>query len=94
VKPHDPIDAIRRKAVEDGAFAFMYKPFDPGDLLAAVNQAMSNCSHVRTNRGAREKELISRCDVWSLIAKIAEHRADLPREGAPWKPSLYSMFSG
>ena len=37
-------DAIRRKALEDGAFAFMYKPFDPGDLLAAVNEALSNCS--------------------------------------------------
>ena len=38
---HD--DEVQRKAIEDGAFAFMYKPFDPGDLLAAVNQAMSNC---------------------------------------------------
>ena len=39
---HD--DAIRRKAVEDGAFAFMYKPFDPGDLLGAINQAVSDWS--------------------------------------------------
>jgi len=36
---HD--DQIRRKALEGGAVAFMYKPFDPGDLLAAVNHAMS-----------------------------------------------------
>jgi FixJ family two-component response regulator len=36
---HD--DEIRRKALDGGAFAFMYKPFDPGDLLAAVNHAMS-----------------------------------------------------
>jgi len=43
---HD--DEVRRKALESGAFAFLYKPFDPGDLLAAVTQAMSNCSHVRT----------------------------------------------
>ena len=40
---HD--DAIRRKAVEDGAFAFMYKPFDPSDLLGAVNRAVSDWSH-------------------------------------------------
>ena len=39
---HD--DVIRSKALKDGAFAFMYKPFDPSDLLAAVNEAMSNCS--------------------------------------------------
>jgi FixJ family two-component response regulator len=38
---HD--DDVRRKALEGGAFAFMFKPFDPGDLLTAVNQAMSNC---------------------------------------------------
>ena len=37
-------DEVRRKALEDGAIAFMYKPFDPGDLLTAVNKAMSNCS--------------------------------------------------
>src|SRR5262245_61303879 len=37
---HD--DEVRRKALEGGAFAFMYKPFDPRDLLAAVNQAISN----------------------------------------------------
>jgi len=43
---HD--DEVRRKALEDGAFAFMYKPFDPSDLLAAVNEAMSNCSQVQT----------------------------------------------
>jgi FixJ family two-component response regulator len=35
---------IRRKALEGGAFAFMYKPYDPGDLLAAVNRAMSDSS--------------------------------------------------
>ena len=39
---HD--DAIRRKAVEDGAFAFMYKPFDPGDLLVAVTRAVNDWS--------------------------------------------------
>jgi len=38
---HD--DEVQRKALEGGAFAFMYKPFDPGDLLTAVNQAMSDC---------------------------------------------------
>ena len=37
-------DEIRRKALEGGAIAFMYKPFDPGDLLAAINQALSDCS--------------------------------------------------
>lgn len=36
-------DEIRRKALEGGAIAFMYKPFDPGDLLAAINQAMNGC---------------------------------------------------
>src|SRR5215510_9129667 len=36
-------EEVRRKALEDGAFAFMYKPFDPGHLLAALNEAMSNC---------------------------------------------------
>src|SRR5215510_7802483 len=39
---HD--DEVRRKALEGGAVAFMYKPFDPGDLLTALNEAMSNCS--------------------------------------------------
>jgi FixJ family two-component response regulator len=34
-------DEVRRKALEGGAFAFIYKPFDPSDLLAIVNQAMS-----------------------------------------------------
>ena len=38
---HD--DEVERKALQGGAFAFMYKPFDPVDLLEAVNQAMSNC---------------------------------------------------
>ena len=37
-------DEVRRKALEGGAFAFMYKPFDPGDLLAALTEAMSMCS--------------------------------------------------
>ena len=37
-------EEVRRKALEGGALAFMYKPFDPGDLLAAVNEAMRNCS--------------------------------------------------
>jgi len=37
-------DEIRRKALAGGAIAFMYKPFDPRDLLAAINQAMSDCS--------------------------------------------------
>lgn len=36
-------DEVRHKALEGGAFAFMYKPFDPGDLLQAVNRAMSDC---------------------------------------------------
>lgn len=36
-------DEIRRKALEGGAIAFMYKPFDPGDLLAAVTRGMSDC---------------------------------------------------
>ena len=40
---HD--DEIRRQALEGGAFAFMYKPFDPGDLLGAVNRAVSDWSH-------------------------------------------------
>jgi FixJ family two-component response regulator len=40
---HD--DEVRRKAMEEGAVAFMYKPFDPGDLLAVVNQAMNECSN-------------------------------------------------
>jgi FixJ family two-component response regulator len=38
---HD--DEIRLKALEGGAFDFIYKPFDPADLLAAVNRAMSKC---------------------------------------------------
>jgi FixJ family two-component response regulator len=37
-------EEMRRKALEGGAFAFLYKPFDPGDLLAAVNRAMSSSS--------------------------------------------------
>ena len=40
---HD--DEIRRQALKGGAFAFMYKPFDPGDLLGAVNRAVSDWSH-------------------------------------------------
>jgi two-component system, LuxR family, response regulator FixJ len=40
---HD--EEIRSKALKGGAFAFIYKPFDPGDLLAAVNRAMSDSSH-------------------------------------------------
>ena len=40
---HD--DEIQRQALEGGAFAFMYKPFDPGDLLGAVNRAVSDWSH-------------------------------------------------
>jgi FixJ family two-component response regulator len=50
---HD--DAVRRKALEGGAFAFMYKPFEPGDLLGAVNQAMSDCSDVRTSEVQEKK---------------------------------------
>jgi FixJ family two-component response regulator len=42
-------DAVRRKAMEDGAFAFMYKPFDPEDLLDAVNGAVSDGSHGEAN---------------------------------------------
>lgn len=34
-------DEIRRQALEGGAFAFMYKPFDPGDLLGVVTRAVS-----------------------------------------------------
>jgi FixJ family two-component response regulator len=39
---HD--DEIRRQALEGGAIAFMYKPFDPGDLLDAVNRAVCDWS--------------------------------------------------
>jgi len=39
---HD--DEVRRKALDGGALAFMYKPFDPSALLAAVYEAMSDCS--------------------------------------------------
>jgi len=39
-------DEIQRKALEGGAIAFMYKPFDPGALLAVINQAMSDSSRV------------------------------------------------
>jgi FixJ family two-component response regulator len=38
-------EEIRRKALEGGAFAFMYKPFDPCDLLVAVYRAMGDESH-------------------------------------------------
>ena len=31
---------VRRKAFEGGAFAFMLKPFEPSDLLTAVNRAV------------------------------------------------------
>jgi FixJ family two-component response regulator len=34
----------RHKALEGGAFAFMLKPFEPANLLAAVNRAVSGCS--------------------------------------------------
>jgi FixJ family two-component response regulator len=34
-------DEIRRKALEGGGLAFIYKPFDPGYLLAAVNRALN-----------------------------------------------------
>ena len=37
---HD--DEIRRRALEGGAFAFMYKPFDPGDLLGAITRAVGD----------------------------------------------------
>jgi FixJ family two-component response regulator len=40
---HD--DEVQRKAMEEGAVALMYKPFDPGDLLAVVNRAMNDCSN-------------------------------------------------
>ena len=43
-------DEVERQALEQGAVAFMYKPFDPGHLLAALNQAMSNGSHTRDVR--------------------------------------------
>ena len=48
-------DEVERKALEEGAVAFMSKPFDPIDLLAAVNRAMSNGSQVRAGEG-QEKE--------------------------------------
>jgi FixJ family two-component response regulator len=38
-------DHVKRKAVEGGAFAFLSKPFDPGDLLATVDSAVSKCRH-------------------------------------------------
>lgn len=38
-------DEIRRRALAGGAFALIDKPFDPGDLLAAVNRAMSKAQH-------------------------------------------------
>ncbi len=38
-------DDVKRKAVEGGAFAFLSKPFDPGDLLATVDRAVSKCRH-------------------------------------------------
>jgi FixJ family two-component response regulator len=38
-------DHVKRKAVEGGAFAFLSKPFDPGDLLATVDRAVSKCRH-------------------------------------------------
>lgn len=40
---HD--DEIRHLALLGGAFSFMYKPFDPGDLLGAVTRAVSDWSH-------------------------------------------------
>jgi FixJ family two-component response regulator len=36
-------DGIRCRALDGGAFDFIYKPFDPLDLLAAVNRAISKC---------------------------------------------------
>jgi len=42
-------DEVLRLALQGGAFAFMYKPFDPGDLLGAVNRAVSYWS--RDSRG-------------------------------------------
>lgn len=37
-------EEIRRHALEGGAFAFMYKPFDPVDLLGAVTRAVRDWS--------------------------------------------------
>jgi FixJ family two-component response regulator len=34
---------IRCRALDGGAFDFIYKPFDAFDLLAAVNRAISKC---------------------------------------------------
>jgi FixJ family two-component response regulator len=38
-------DDIRRKALAGGAFALIDKPFDAGDLLAAIHQATSKFPH-------------------------------------------------
>lgn len=36
-------DETRCKALDGGAFDFLYKPFDPRDLLAAVSRAIGEC---------------------------------------------------
>jgi FixJ family two-component response regulator len=33
-------EATRRRAVEQGAVCFLYKPFDPADLLRAISTAL------------------------------------------------------
>jgi FixJ family two-component response regulator len=35
-------DEVRRRALEGGAIAFMYKPFDGADLLHAIEQALKH----------------------------------------------------
>ena len=38
ITAHDD-DAVRRRAMKDGAIAFLVKPFDGGDLLEHIEQA-------------------------------------------------------
>jgi FixJ family two-component response regulator len=35
-------DEIRRRAFDDGAASFLYKPFDAGELLEAIRVALAN----------------------------------------------------
>ena len=35
-------NAIRQRALEGGAVDFMYKPFDAGDLLGAIDRALND----------------------------------------------------
>ena len=38
-------DDVRRRALAAGAFDFMYKPFDPADLLTVIHRALSESSN-------------------------------------------------